>query len=192
MKKLISILIAIFLLYNWGYAQQPDVQLTPKLKFDKSGHVKYIKFVGENKTGKWDRPTSAISFFKEVLNAGEQDQFVLKNKRDQKIGLYTEHYKQFYQGIEVDGGIFILQFKNGKLKKANGHYIDTKGIDPFPKLTPDDAAKSYASYLQIPDVSALKFLHDLVIVEIETISGTDTAYNANLCYKIDLDRKSVV
>jgi Zn-dependent metalloprotease len=186
MKKLISILIAIFLLYNWGYAQQPDVQLTPKLKFDKSGHVKYIKFVGENKTGKWDRPTSAISFFKEVLNAGEQDQFVLKNKRDQKIGLYTEHYKQFYQGIEVDGGIFILQFKNGKLKKANGHYIDTKGIDPFPKLTPDDAAKSYASYLQIPDVSALKFLHDLVIVEIETISGTDTAYNANLCYKIDL------
>ncbi len=121
-----------------------------------------------------------------MLNAGEQDQFVLKNKRDQKIGLYTEHYKQFYQWIEVDGGIFILQFKNGKLKKANGHYIDTEGIDPFPKLTPDDAAKSYASYLQIPDVSALKFLHDLVIVEIETISGTDTAYNANLCYKIDL------
>jgi Zn-dependent metalloprotease len=186
MKKLISILIAIFLLYNWGYAQQPNVQLTPKLKFDKSGHIKYIKFDGENKTGKWGSPTSSVAFFKEVLNASEQDQFVLKNKREQKNGSYTEHYKQFYQGVEVDGGIFILQFKNGKLNKANGHYIDTDGIDPLPKLTPDDAAKSYAAYLQIPDVSALKFLHDLVIVEIETISGTDTAYNANLCYKIDL------
>jgi len=121
-----------------------------------------------------------------VLNANEQDKFVLKNQREQKNGSYTEHYKQFYRGVEVDGGIFILQFKNGKLKKANGHYIDTEGIDPLPKLTPDDAAKSYASYLQIADISALKFLHGLVITETETISGADTAYNANLCYKIDL------
>ena len=136
MKKITHLLIAFFILITWGgYAQQPDIPATPKLKFDKSGNVKYIKFDGKNKTGKWNSPASAEGFFKNILNANKQDEFVLKNKKEKKDALFTEHYRQFYRGVEVEGGIFILHFKNGKLTKANGHYINTAGVDPLPKLT---------------------------------------------------------
>lgn len=187
MKKITIFLIATCIIYSWGaHCQEFNRNDTPELKFDYSGHVKYIKFDGKNKTGKWDRPTSSTAFFEEVLNSNEQDQFVLKIKREQKNNSYTEQYRQFYQGVEVEGGIFILQFKNGKLNKANGHYINTKGIDPSPKLTPADAAESFASYLDYTDISSLKFLHCLIISESEVILGTDTLYNIDLCYKINL------
>ncbi len=186
MKKTINLLIAIFIFINQGYAQETNKSNTPKLKFDKSGQIKYIKFDGKNKTGKWDSPASANSFFKDILNANEQDDFALKNKRERKDGSYTEHYKQFYKGVRVEGGLFILHFKNGKLTKANGHYVNTIGVNPTPRLTPSQAAQSYVNFLNLSIVSVPKFLHGIVVAEIETISGTDTTYNAKLCYKIDL------
>lgn len=125
-------------------------------------------------------------FFKSVLNANKQDEFVLKSKREKKGDLFTEHYRQFYRGVEVEGGIFILHFKSGKITKANGHYINTAGIDPVPKITPDDAAISYATYLQISNDSLPKYLHGIVIAEIRNISGKDTIYTTSLCYKINL------
>lgn len=64
MKKVTNLLIAFFILITWGgYAQDLGIQKTPKLRFDKSGHVKYIKFDGKNKTGKWNSPASAEVFF---------------------------------------------------------------------------------------------------------------------------------
>ena len=139
---------------TWGgYTQELDTPVTPKLTFDKSGHVRYIKFDGKNKTGKWDSPASANSFFKDILNANEQDDFALKNKRERKDGSYTEHYKQFYKGVNVEGGLFILHFKNGKLTKANGHYVNTTGVNPTPRLTPGEAARAYANYLNLSIVS---------------------------------------
>lgn len=71
-------------------------------------------------------------------------------------------------------------------KRNNWHGMNTAGVDPSPELTPDEAAKSYADYLQIPAATPLEFLHGIVIAEIETISGTDTTYISRLCYKIDL------
>ncbi len=186
MKKTINLLIAIFILFSWGYAQESDKTNTPKLKFDNSGQVKYIKFDGKNKTGKWDSPSSANEFFKSILGATEQDEFVLKNKREPKNGVFTEHYRQFYHGVAVEGGLFILHFKNGKLTKANGHFVNTNGIDLSPALTPEDAAKSYAAHLQITDNLSPEFIHGLVVAEIETISGADTTYSTRLCYKVDL------
>jgi len=59
-------------------------------------------------------------------------------------------------------------------------------LDTSPKLTPDEACKFYAKFLQVPDSIPLDFLHGMVISEIEKISGSDTIYNARLCFKIDL------
>ncbi len=175
------------MLITWGgYAQEPNAQNTSKLKFDKSGYVKYIKFDGKNKTGKWDSPSSPEDFFNSILGAQEQDEFILKNKIEREDGSYYEHYRQFYREVEVEDGLFILHFNNGKLTKANGHYVNTAGVDASPKLTPEEASESYAGSLQIPAATPVKFLHGIVIAEIEEISDTDTTYNTKLCYKIDL------
>lgn len=68
MKKIANILTLIFtLIILTGYSQEPNDPSTSKLKFDKSGHVEYIKFDGTNKTGKWDSPSSPDGFFSSIL-----------------------------------------------------------------------------------------------------------------------------
>lgn len=69
MKKITNLLIILLMLCSWeGYAQQSNNPVTPKLKYDKSGRVKYIKFDGKDKTGKWTQPSSSAGFFLNVLN----------------------------------------------------------------------------------------------------------------------------
>ncbi|MCD6597526.1 MAG: M4 family metallopeptidase, partial [Bacteroidales bacterium] len=115
-----------------------------------------------------------------------QDDFVLKNKIKRENGSYYSNYKQFCKGIEVEGGRYILHFSKGNLTKANGHYVNTTGIDTSPKLTLEEASKSYAEFLQIPGTAIIEFLHGIVISEIEEVAGGDTTYGTKLCYKIDL------
>ena len=182
MKRIFFIILTIIGISWSGYAQESN----KNLKFDKSGNVKYIKFDGKNKTGEWDSPTSPETFWKNILNIKEQNEFELKTKIVRKDGSYYEQYRQFYNGIKVEGGIYILHFWNGRMGKANGHYVNVNGLDTSPKLTPEEASKCYANYLHVPDSVPLDFLHGIVIAEIEEVSENDTVYTARLCYKIDL------
>ncbi len=174
------------MVYLAGSSQVINSQNITNLKYDKSGSVKYIKFEGTNKIGVWNRPTSPDDFFSNILGVKEQDKFILKNKIMHKDGSYYQIYRQVYNGVSVEGGIYILHFKDGKMVKANGHFVNITDLNTSPVLTPEKACKYYAEYLQVPDTISLDFLHGLVIAEIENVSGSDTVYISKLCYKIDL------
>lgn len=180
---LVSILIQVALA---GYSLETDGQNNANLKYDKSGNIKYIKFDGVNKTGVWNSPSSSDMFFSNILGVKDLNKFTLKNKIERKDGSYYESYRQTYNDIEVEGGIYILHFKNRKLVKANGHFVNITEMVTSPKLTPEEASKSYSEYLQVPDSVPLHFFHGIVITEIEEVSGNDTVNTARLCYKIDL------
>ena len=64
--------------------------------------------------------------------------------------------------------------------------MNTTGIDTSSKLTPVEASKYYAEYLEIPNDVPVKFLYRKAIAEIRKISSKDTLYDPRLCYKIDL------
>jgi bacillolysin len=181
MKLITFLTLALILVAEAVYSQKKP----ENIKYDRFGNVKYIKFDGKNKTGDWDSPTSPDAFFENILGMKDQNKFISKNKIERKDGSYFEGYRQVYNGINVEGGIYILHFRNGKLEKANGHFVNVSGLDTSPKLTPEEASKSYATYRQLVDSIPLDFLHEIVISEIGELSGGDTVYKARLCYKID-------
>ncbi len=182
MKRITITLTLFFLLITWiGYAQDPS----GKIAYDKTGNIKYIKFDGTNKTGNWDSPTSSDVFFGNILGMKDQNKFISKNKVERKDGSHYEGYRQVYNGINVEGGIYILHFRNGKLEKANGHFVNVSGLDTTPKLTPEEACKSYATYRHLADSIPLDFLQEIIISEIGETSEKDTTYTPKLCYKID-------
>ena len=183
MKILNYFLLLIFLL---GCFQITNGQETVKLKYDKSGNIRYIKFDGINKTGDWESPSSSGYFFNGILGLKEPNKFTLRNKIEHKYGSYSEIYRQVYNNIEVEGGIYILIFKNGKLIKANGHIVNITETIPSSRLSPEEASNLYAEYLHVSDTLPLHFFYGMVIAEIEEVSGNDTIYTAKLCYKIDL------
>jgi len=161
-------------------------QDTENLKYDKSGNIKYLKFDEDKKIVPWSAPSSSVVFFSNILGVKEPNKFALKTKLEHKDGSYCEIYNQTYNNIEVERGIYSLQFANGKMSKANGHFVKIEGIITNPKLTPEEASRAYSKYLKVPDSVTIQFLYGIVIAEIKEISANDIIYKAKLCYKIDL------
>jgi len=108
----------------FGFPPDAESQYNTITKYDKTGNVKYIKFDEGFETGDWASPSSPEVFFSDILGMKGGNEFVLKCKLTRKNGTYYEIYNQFYKGIKVDETIYILDFKDGKLRKANGQFVN--------------------------------------------------------------------
>jgi len=170
----------------FGFSQNTEGQDSTIIKYDKTGNIKYIKFDVGFETGDWVSPSSPEAFFSEILGMKGGNEFVFKTKLTRKNGTYYEIYKQFYKGIKVDEAIYILDFKDGKLRKANGQFVKISDLDTTLKITPEEASKSYAEYLNITKTEELKFVSVIAISQIEDFTSGDTTYTPRLCYKINL------
>ena len=160
-----------------------DIQ---NIKYDKCGNIKYLKFDENRKNEYFNAPSSADDFFSNILGVKEPNNYTLKTRLKDKDGSFCEIYTQTYDNIQVEGSLYSLQFKNNRILKANGHYVNAKGIITKPKLTPEEASRAYSKYLKVPDTLSVKFIYGIVIAEISELSKNDTTYKAKLCYKIDL------
>ena len=95
-------------------------------------------------------------------------------------------FKQFYKGIKVEKGMYVLDYRDGKIRKANGYLVRISDLDTIPKITPEEASKSYAEYLNIKKTEELKFVSVIAISQIEDFTSEDTTYSPRVCYKITL------
>ena len=86
------------------------------------------------------------------------NEFVFKSKLTRKDGTFYEIYNQFYKGIKVEETIYILDFKDGKLRKASGKFVPISILDTTLKITPTEASKTYAKYLKLKNTEELQFI----------------------------------
>jgi len=187
MKRKAGIILAFGLISFTGYPQeQTNAQILENIRYDQSGNIKYLKFDLRNKSADWNGPSSPDIFWKDILGIQEQNRFIEKNRLERKDGSFYVQYRQYYKGVSVEDGIYILHFRNGKIEKANGHYVNITELDTSPKLKPYEACKSYCEYLQLPNSAHTDFSYGIIIAEIEEFTGQDSVYMARLCYKIDL------
>jgi bacillolysin len=127
------------------------------MKYDKIGNIKELVFDSNHPS-----PSSAEDFFYSKLNVKENNKFILKNKVNRPQGTVLEIYKQYYDSIEVESGIYILHYRNGKIFKGNGHLIKVDKLNSKPYLTAKDAFKHYLAYLSLQD-TMIRFSHSLII-----------------------------
>lgn len=93
-------------------------------------------------------PENSVMFFANVLKVRNDDSFKLQHSSNAKYGMSFERYKQFYQGIEVDGGFYSFRYKNGRMLAACGNYISTKNISITPSITEEEAKIIFAKYMK--------------------------------------------
>ena len=67
------------------------------------------------------------------------DDYILVKSNDADNGMHFDSFQQYYQGVRVDDGFYCFSYKNGRMKRARGHYVNVAGIDSQPSLTKDEA-----------------------------------------------------
>src|SRR6056297_3307649 len=118
--------------------------------------------------------TDRSKIFNTILKKEPNDEFQLHQKGNygKKKNRTFELYKQYFRGIAVKSGEFVLRWKDGVITGANGNYIRIGQLDTQPSIEIDKAVQIWSSHLQIPPDQIEKYEHELVIVD--TYQFTDT------------------
>ena len=125
-------------------------------------------------------------FFNTVLNISQKDEFRLFKK-----GKSFEEYRQYFDGVLVKSGVFVLHKSHGFIESANGNYIRIEELNTNPSITDDLAMEKWCNYLNIPIKDVRTFKSELLIVDINENDEGASQSNTHLAYKIRLYTKHV-
>ena len=130
--------------------------------------------------------TDKNDFFSSVLNIAKTDEYKFEKKGDSKKEWRFELYYQFYEGVPVKNGVYVLHWENGKLESANGNYIRIDKLNPKPTLTEKEALEIWCNYQKIPASEISRSKIELFVVDLYGAEETKTESNVVLAYRIRL------
>lgn len=165
----------------WPCSSQSDFTIVER---NNDGTIKSVRYAATDD----GRPASADEFFSTTLKKRKVDNFILVKSNDADNGMHFDSFQQYYQGVRVDDGFYCFSYKNGRMKRARGHYVNVVEVNPVPIITEEGAIKLYASYFGIKKSDIIKSYVDLMIKEIPNEEGkasvTALTYRVSLYTKI--------
>jgi len=161
MKKLLltTSLLGLLISFNMVSAQDYVEKTTNNV----NGGVSLVVF----KENSGLTSASAKGLFKDILNLQPTEELRLLKSEKDFTGKFTDDRYQLYQNnIKVEGGIYILHYKAGKLISMNGEIFRDGKATSNPGISPDTA-----------------FLSAVKIVGAQSYMWEDAAYIAQNEYK---------
>ncbi len=165
---------------------------------EKEGNFTFIQFNKKSNI----KSKNFFNIFKTNFNLTEEDSFVKVKQENDNINFTHYRYQQYYKGILVTGGEYLLHEKNNLLVSANGNIFNKLNIDVQPKISKEIAIQNAiknvgAEKYQWDNKSSEDFLKsetndsnatnkpkaELVIAPINGIYNLE---NFRLCYKIKI------
>ena len=149
---------------------------------------------------------TANTFFQEfakLFPLTANDKFELVKSEKDNIGFTHYRYQQYYKGISVMGGQYLLHEKNGKLVSANGDFYNNLSVATLATLSKENAIQAAIKLIgakvykwQLPEeenflkketnnVSATYFPKPTLIVAAK--NGIYEKDNFRLCYKMTIN-----
>lgn len=110
--------------------------------------------------------TDKNDFFSSVLNIVKTDEYKFEKKGDSGKERRFEVYRQYFGGVPVKDGIYVLHWENGKLESANGNYIRIDKLDPKPTFTEKEALEIWCNYQKIPASEISRSKIELFVVDL--------------------------
>jgi len=131
---------------NFTFAQQGD---TLSVQRNLKGKISFASFKANGSM----QMKQGGKFLKEALKMNNNDSLRLTKESTDNLGITHQRYQQYYKGIRIEGGEYLLHGRNDSIKTMNGNFeaIDISSV--IPKLTEQ---QSLSKALQF--VNAEKYL----------------------------------
>ena len=109
----------------FAMAQQSD---TLEIRRNAKGEISFARFKPE--VG--GKISDGENFLKKVLHAKPDDEFRLKKETTDPYGITHRRYQQYYKGIKVENGEYLVHGKNGMIGTINGDFkqVNTASVEP--------------------------------------------------------------
>ena len=159
MKKSITLFLLIILLLLKTQEAQ-----TIEIKKNSLDEIEYVRFHVDDDS--LNVPTTSDEFFSDVLKVGKYDTFTKKLLRSHCPNRVNECFQQYYNGIKVEDGKYVLHFKNGKIEFAHGNYVRMNSIKVQPSISSLDAIKVFGEYKGLKDCNASNCQIELIIKQV--------------------------
>lgn len=130
--------------------------------------------------------TDKNDFFSSVLNIAKTDEYKFEKKGGSEKERRFEVYRQYYGGVPVKDGVYVLHWENGKLESANGNYIRIGKLDPKPTVTEKEALEIWCNYQKIPASKISRSKIELFVVDLNGTEEIKTESKVVLAYRIRL------
>jgi Zn-dependent metalloprotease len=173
-------LLILFFFSVFSFAQgdiEPTNENGYKIQKNHKKEISYYKAFGEEPVY-----SKEADFFGEVVGVSEDDEFRLYKKG----GDTFNEYRQYYKGVPVKSGVYILHRSSGQIKSANGNYIRVGELETEPAVTSDEAMEKWCDYLKIPVDEVRTFKNELMIVDKNEYKESEEQSQPALAYKIRL------
>lgn len=138
MKKLFTFLFALLFL-NASFAQEIEKQ-----KLDRNGYPTFVKFDTKTKAFSKAETKDVLS---SIFNLSKNDEFkTLRSEKDQ-IGFTHERLQQYYRGIKVENGVYIVHSRKGMIESLSGEYKVVKDINITPSISQKEATQNAIDFV---------------------------------------------
>lgn len=133
------------------------------VEVSENGHVSFVDF-----SAALEISASTSTFFTEVVKAEKGVSFKMQKSKTRSDARRFEHYKQYYNGILVDGGGYTFHYSGDEPTYAHGKYVPVGNLITVPALSEKDAERCFSEYERVPIDSISDSSVSLLIKEIES------------------------
>jgi len=110
------------------------LQAQPSNANSKKGNTEWMTFeVADQK--------SAVELIqdKATLKLHTDDKLTLFSTQNDALGYHHHRYQQSYKDVPIEGAIYLMHEKNGKVKHANGQLVHELNLNTIPSISVDAA-----------------------------------------------------
>ncbi|MFC2152330.1 M4 family metallopeptidase [Bacteroidota bacterium] len=182
MKRFFTFLFLLMFICS-AFGQQVEKQT-----LDRNGYPTFVKFDTKVKAVSNTETKAVLS---SLFNMTKNDEYkTIRSEKDQ-IGYTHERFQQYYKGIKVEHGVYIVHSREGVIESLSGEYKLIKEINISPSISAEEAiekAKAFVNaekYMWENDDSYLPEA-ELVIVKNDYNKHPKEACEMVLAYKLNI------
>ncbi|WP_303309889.1 M4 family metallopeptidase [Hymenobacter sp. BT730] len=178
--------VALLVLGSAMFAQaQNGVRVNQRIASE-DGQPELINFA----EGRSYKVAEAQRMFREQLGLQKDEALVRSQTEQDALGFVNERYQQYYKGIKVENGVYLMHARKGEVETINGKLERVGAIKTTPSLSEAQALGRAVSFVGAKkymwqDDASYKPKGELVIVR-NLMSKGAAAGKPSLAYKFDI------
>jgi len=182
MKRFYTFLL-LLVFVSAGYAQQIEKQ-----KLDRNGYPTFVKFDTKVKAFSKAETQDVLS---NIFGMTKNDEYKsLRTEKDQ-IGYTHERFQQYYKGIKVENGVYIVHSREGAIESLSGEYKVIKEINITPSISNNVAIEKATAFVNAENYmweqdKSYAPSSELVIIAHDYGKHPKDVHEMVLAYKIDI------
>lgn len=185
MKRFFTFLFLLVFI-SASYAQQVKKQMV-----DRNGYPTFVKYDTKVKSFSKSESKDVLT---SIFNLTKSDEYKTLRSEKDKIGYTHERFQQYYKGIKVEKGVYIVHSREGVIESLSGEHKLIEDINTNPSISANEAIEKAKSFVNAEEYmweqeKAYTPEAELVIVEHDYGQHPKAKHEMVLAYKTDIYAK---